>query len=69
MFTLQAKPICMRLMPAFSGWLRALGENILLMVTEGKGVNSLLVDSPFLIFKDAQFPYVCTKICVTRFCI
>lgn len=25
MFTLQAKPICMRLMPAFSGWLCALG--------------------------------------------
>lgn len=25
MFTLQAKPICMRLMPTFSGWLCALG--------------------------------------------
>lgn len=25
MFTLQAKPICLRLMPAFSGWLCALG--------------------------------------------
>lgn len=57
MFTPQAKSICVGLMPTWSGWLCVpYGENIFLMVTEGKGIKALFLHTFFLSFTMLKSP-------------